>query len=216
MQRIEGVFFEPVGCLAEFPSEEFNDIAVRLFGRRKKASKSASRSYWHLLNLMQTSCKLLDESERKTVEALEVRAVDGASVYEDVIPALQKLKAMGIRQVLTSSLSNVAVTRFLEKFPLSDFFPDVWNRDNSGGIKVVPLVKALIGTSLKPQHVMFLTDTLEGLKVAKEAGLNSILMMNDPDEARRLSMHDPAGGIVSLHELPDFIRLVAVENVRRS
>jgi hypothetical protein len=39
-------------------------------------------------------------------------------------------------------------------------------------------------------------------------------MMNDPDEARRLAMHDPAGGIVSLHELPDFVRLVAAENMR--
>ena len=35
---------------------------------------------------------------------------------------------------------------------------------------------------------------------------------NDPDEARRLTTHEPAGGIVSLHELPDFIRLVAAEN----
>jgi hypothetical protein len=62
---------------------------------------------------------------------------------------------------------------------------------------------------------MFITDTVEGLKVAKTAGVQSILMMNDPDESRRLAMHDPAGGIVSLHELPDFIRLVAAENATR-
>jgi hypothetical protein len=37
-------------------------------------------------------------------------------------------------------------------------------------------------------------------------------MMNDPDEAMRLAMRNPAGGVVSLHELPDFIRLVADEN----
>ena len=55
----------------------------------------------------------------------------------------------------------------------------------------------------------------EGLKVANALGLNSILMMNDPDEAMRLAAHDPTGGIVSLHELPDFIRLVAAENARK-
>jgi hypothetical protein len=60
--------------------------------------------------------------------------------------------------------------------------------------------------------VMFLVDTLEGLKIAQVVGVHSILMMNDPDEARRLAMHNPSGGIVSLHELPDFIRLVAAEN----
>ncbi len=58
---------------------------------------------------------------------------------------------------------------------------------------------------------MFLTDTVEGLNVAKSLGIHAILMMNDPDEARRLAMHNPAGGIVSLHELPDFIRLLTAQ-----
>ncbi len=61
MQIIEAILFEPVGCLAEFPSEEFNEVAVRLFKRRKKASKSGSRSYWHLLNLIQDTDKKVDE-----------------------------------------------------------------------------------------------------------------------------------------------------------
>jgi hypothetical protein len=38
--------------------------------------------------------------------------------------------------------------------------------------------------------------------------------MNDPDEAQRLETHKPAGGVVSLHEIPDFIRLVAAQNQR--
>jgi hypothetical protein len=59
---------------------------------------------------------------------------------------------------------------------------------------------------------IFLTTTEEGLNAAKAAGIRPILMMNDPDEARRLAMLEPAGGIVSLHELPDFIRLVAAQN----
>jgi hypothetical protein len=59
---------------------------------------------------------------------------------------------------------------------------------------------------------MFLTDTAEGLKVARSIGVQPILMMNDPDESKRLAMQSPAGGVVSLHELPDFIRLVRAEN----
>ncbi|PYS46995.1 MAG: hypothetical protein DMG13_28895 [Acidobacteria bacterium] len=214
MRIIEGVLFEPVGCLAEFPADEFNEIAARLFGRRKSASKSGSRSYWHLLNLIQAADRKLDASARKILETLEVQAVDGASSYDDVMPALSELKAMGIKQVVTSSLSQMAVMRFLEKFVLNDFFSEVWNRDNAGGIKAFPLASAIDSASFKPEQVMFLTDTAEGLKVSKAVGVNSILMMNDPAEAMRLAMHDPAGGIVSLHELPDFIRLVAAENAR--
>src|SRR6266436_641659 len=183
MRIIEGILFEPVGCLAEFQPEAFNEIAVRLFDRKKRARKSGSLSYWHLLNVWERADKKLDESERKMVESLEVQAVDNASVYEDVVPALAELKAMGIKQIIASSLSHAAITHFLEKFSLSDFFSDVWSRDNAGGVKVVPLVKAIIGASFKPQHVMFLTDTAEGLKVAEETGTNPILMMNDPDEA---------------------------------
>src|SRR5204862_7842956 len=98
---------------------------------------------------------------------------------------------------------------FLEMHALTDFFSAVWNRDNAGGVKAAPLRKAI--ESLRADHTVFLTDTAEGLKVAKNVGASPILMMNDPDEARRLAMHDPAGGIVSLHEIPDFIRLIAAQ-----
>ena len=202
MGPLKAVLFEPVGCLAEFPPEPFHQIAVALYGRKGKASRSGSRSYWHLLNLMESS-------GGNTIEALEMEAVNGASIYEDVLPALDELQEMGIQRFLASSLSSAAITRFLERCPHE--FDAVWSRHNSGGIKAAPLKAAIRGASLKPEHAMFLTDTLEGLNVAKSLGINSILMMNDPDEARRLAMHDPAGGIVSLHELPDFIRLVMAQ-----
>ncbi len=205
MQIIEAILFEPVGCLAEFPAQPFNEIAVQCFGRKSKPSKSGSRSYWHLLNLMETA-------GNQSAEALELQAVEQASPYEDVVPALTELKAMGIQLFLASSLSNAAITRFVTKCCLQEFFSAIWTRDNAAGIKAAPLRSAIAAASLNPQHVMYLTDTAEGLKVANNLGVISVLMMNDPDEARRLTTHDPAGGIVSLHELPDFIRLVAAEN----
>src|SRR5579864_1816388 len=113
MQAIEAVLFEPVGCLAEFPSGQFLEIAARLFGRRKTASQSGSRSYWHLLNLMDSANKKLDESERQLVEALEVQAVAATNAYEDVAPALAELKAMRVKLFVASSLSNAAITHFL-------------------------------------------------------------------------------------------------------
>jgi len=214
MQNIEGILFEPVGCLAEFPVEPFQEIAARLFGRRKQASQSGSRSYWHLLNLIESAGRKLEGSEREMVAALEVQAVGASSVYEDVLPALSELKGMGIRLLIASSLSHEAIRRFLEVCSAREFFTAVWSRDNAGGIKAAPLTNAIGGASLQPEGAMFLTDTAEGLKVAKSVGANSILMMNDPDEARRLAQHEPAGGIVSLHELPDFIRLVAAKNAK--
>jgi beta-phosphoglucomutase-like phosphatase (HAD superfamily) len=199
MQPIEGVLFEPVGCLAEFPAEPFLEIAAHISGR-KQTSGSASRSFWHLLNLMETS-------GGSSSEALELQAVNAAAVYEDVIPALAELKALGIKRVIASSLSEAAVRRFVDRLTPADF-DGIGHRDNSRGIKAAPLRYALAGTSLDPARTIFLTDTAEGIKAARSAGVHPILMMNDPDESRRLAQHSPSGGIVSLHELPDFIRLV--------
>lgn len=203
MQPIEGVLFEPVGCLAEFPSEPFLEMAARISGR-KQTSPSASRSYWHLLNLMESTTACF-------TDALELQAVNEAAIYEDVIPALAELKIMGVKRVIASSLSEAAVRRFVDRLAPADF-DGIWHRDNSRGIKSAPLLRALAGASLDPARTIFLTDTAEGIKVARAAGVHAILMMNDPDESRRLAQHSPSGGIVSLHELPDFIRLVRAEN----
>jgi beta-phosphoglucomutase-like phosphatase (HAD superfamily) len=210
MQTIEGLLLEPVGCLAEFPSGPFHEIAVRLFGRKGKASQSGSRSYWHILNLLGDNSS--SPSLEKVLEALDLEAVNAASLYEDTVPALAELKAMGVHLSIASSLSDAAISRFLGKHALGEFFAGVWNRDNAGGIKAVPLVRALRGASLQPENVIFLTDTVEGIRVARTAGVQPVLIMNDPDEARRLAMHNPAGGVVSLHEIPDFIRLIAAQN----
>lgn len=181
MLPIEGILFEPVGCLAEFPAG-FREITTCFAGGG-------------------------------AAEAVEVQAVESARLYEDVVPALSELKSMGIKLLIASSLSNAAVTRFLDKHSLHGLFSAVWNRDNAGGVRAAPLRRAIACASLKPEQTMFLTDTAEGIKVAESVGVISVLIMNDPDEAKRLSMSHPAGGIVSLHELPDFVRFVAAGNV---
>lgn len=219
MQTIDGLLLDPVGCLAEFPPGPFHEIAVRLFGRKGKASPSGSRSYWHLLNLMEAAAKPLEGEKRILAEALEAEAVAAASIYEDVLPVLAELRTMGIRLFIASSLSRPSVTTFVERCSLGEYLSGVWTRDDrlqgaGGGVKSAPLLAALDGASLSPEKAMFLTDTVEGIKVARSVGVHPILMMNDPDEARRLAMHNPAGGVVSLHEIPDFIRLIAAQNKR--
>lgn len=216
MQVFQGILFDPIGCLAEFPSAPFLEIAFRLFGRERKPTLSGSRAYWHLLNLLQSAERNLDDSEKRLAEDFELQAVDATSVYEDVVPALSELKAMGIRLFIASSLSGAAAARFLSRHSLEQLFSGAWNRENAAGIKAAPLQAALAAASLKPGQAIFLADTLEGLKVAQSAGVHPILMMNDPDEARRLAMHNPSGGIVSLHELPDFVRLLVAENSRNA
>jgi phosphoglycolate phosphatase-like HAD superfamily hydrolase len=212
MQTIEALLLEPVGCLAEFPSTPFHEIAVRLFGLKGKPISSASRSYWRLLNLIDAAKNTFDAEKKNFAEILEVEAVDAASIYEDVVPALTELKFMGIRLFVASSLSRIAVSKFIERNSLGEFLSGVRTRDEAGGVKSAPLQSALAGASLSRENTMFLTDTLEGIKAARCVGVHPILMMNDPDEAQRLALHNPSGGVVSLNEIPDFIRVLAAQN----
>jgi beta-phosphoglucomutase-like phosphatase (HAD superfamily) len=61
----------------------------------------------------------------------------------------------------------------------------------------------------EPEQTLYVTDNAAGLTHAKAAGMIPILLMHDPDEAMRLVANNPAGGVVSLLELPDLVRYVA-------
>jgi len=209
MRVIKAVLVEPVGCLAEFPAEEFNELAGSLFGSLEPASESGSEAYWHLLDLMEQAGNGVTPSDGAIVEEMELQAIDRVQLYEDVAPALAALKAMDIVLVIASSLSAAAVNRFLDKFSLTGYFSAVWTRDNAGGVKAAPLLKAIEGAAVEPEHVMCLVDTKDSIELARRVGVNSMLMFNDYDEGKRLAMLGPAGAIVSLHELPDAIRFVA-------
>lgn len=209
MRDIKAVLIEPVGCLAEFPAEEFTEIAGSLFeSGTAPAGESGSEAYWQLLDLMEQSGGLM-ASNAAIAEELELQAIDRVQLYEDVAPSFAALKAMDITLLIASSLSETAVNRFLEKFSLASYFSGVWTRDNGGGVKGAPLLKALENVAVPPDHVIYLVDSAEGIELASRVGVNSMLMFNDYDEAKRLATLGPTGAIVSLHELPDAIRLVA-------
>jgi len=212
MEIIKAVIFEPVGCLAEFRADEFDSIAARLFGEAD-VSPSGSEAYWNLLLRMDAAGKKLDASQAQMAEALELQGVENAHLYEDVVPALDELKSMGVDLLVASSLSGAAVKRFLEKSSIAGYFSSVWSRDNAAGIKAAPLQKAIESAAIPPTHAMVLVDTVDSIRLAKQVGANSILMINDYDQGKRLAGQDPTGAIVSLHELPDAIRFV-VENAK--
>ena len=107
---------------------------------------------------------------------------DAQGTYEDVEPAFAELKAMGIQLLFAP--------------------PAVLNRDRKGAAR----------NPADPAETLYITDNAEGLAKAKTAGMIPILLMHDPDEAMRLIANNPAGGIVSLLELPDFIRFVSARS----
>jgi hypothetical protein len=112
-------------------------------------------------------------------EPVGVLVDEQGEAYADAAPALNELAALGVQVIAVTPFSAAA------------------------------LAKAVTDAALSPDRVICLTDTEQGIRAAREAGVHPVLMMNDPDEAMRLTALNPAGGIVSLRELPDFVRFVA-------
>jgi beta-phosphoglucomutase-like phosphatase (HAD superfamily) len=192
IDAIDAILFEPVGALADFPG--------------------GSQRYWERVLALEFGGEPSSAAERKHIESSEIEAIEHAILYEDAAPALSELNALGVTLIAATSLSEVALTRFLERASLGHFFHNRWSRDAAEGVGHVVLTKAVAAASLAPGRVLFLADTEAGLRVAQQAGVHPILMMNDPDEAMRLTASKPAGGIVSLHELPDFVRFVSARS----
>jgi beta-phosphoglucomutase-like phosphatase (HAD superfamily) len=215
VQAVDAILFDPVGALAEFPAAPFQAVAARVFARSPAAKAQGSQAYWDVLDLLASCNCRLRPGDRATLDAGELEAVDAALVYDDAGPALAELAGLGVRLIVASSLSENALSRFLDRASLSAVFHDRWSRDAAGGVADAVLRRAVASGSLTPDRVLFLADTEAGLRAAARAGVRPILMMNDPDEAMRLTACNPAGGIVSLHELPDLVRLVAARHARR-
>jgi hypothetical protein len=121
---------------------------------------------------------------------------DAQGTYEDVAPAFAELKAMGI-QLLFGAAPSRSRFRNTTAVPIP-----VPNRDREGAAP----------NPADPTETLYVTDNAEGLARAKSAGMIPILLMHDPDEAMRLVANNPAGGIVSLLELPDLIRFVSARS----
>jgi beta-phosphoglucomutase-like phosphatase (HAD superfamily) len=222
VQAVDAILFEPVGTLAEFPAAPFQNAAARGFARSKPTqaggggdgSVGGSQAYWDLVDLLASCERPLQPEQQMMIEAAELEAVDGAIVYDDAGPALGELAGLGVRLIVASSLSEAALSRFIDGEAFRTLFQARWSRDSAGDVGEALLRLAVTSGSLAPDRVLFLADTESGIRAATRAGVRAILMMNDPDEAMRLTACEPAGGIVSLHELPDMVRLVAARHPR--
>jgi beta-phosphoglucomutase-like phosphatase (HAD superfamily) len=208
VDQIKAVLLEPVGCLAEFRAEEFNRAVADLFAPAGDAPATGSLAYWRLMGLAAPRYDSLVPPDRARWQAIELEAVEHADLYPDVRACLDELAQLGVAALMASSLSQAAVDRFIDRFSLSGLLAGAVTRNAAQGVMAAPLRHAVTQAGLVPAQAMVLVDTGEALELAKSLGLNAVLLINDYDEGRVLADRSPAGGIVSLAELPDALRLI--------
>jgi phosphoglycolate phosphatase-like HAD superfamily hydrolase len=207
VDTIKAVLFEPVGCLAEFRADEFNTASAELLAATEAAA-TGSQAYWRMLDLLAPRYGTLSKTEWERLQGFELEACDRADLYPDVRACLEELKQIGVAAYIAASLSRAAVARFIERFSLADLLAGVIAREDAQGVMDAPLRRAIAQAKLDPARLMVLVETAEAIAVANALRLNAMLMINDYDEGRVLAERSPAGGLVSLAELPDALRLI--------
>jgi len=208
VDAIKAVLFEPVGCLAEFRADEFDQASAELFAAAAEPAASGSQAYWRMLGLLAPRYGALSKTEQERLVGFELQAAEHADLYPDVRTALAELKQMGVAAWIVSSLSRAAVARFIERFSLADLLSGVIAREDAQGVMDAPLRHAIAQAKLEAARLMVLVETAQAIAVANPLRLNTMLMINDYDEGRVLAERSPAGGLVSLAELPDALRLI--------
>jgi phosphoglycolate phosphatase-like HAD superfamily hydrolase len=207
VENIKVVLLEPVGCLAEFRADEFDAAARELLGAgaEVEASSSGAQAYWRLVDMIgQRESGVAKER----LESLETAAVELADLYEDVLPSLEKLRKGGVEIYLVSSLSRAALTHFIGRHGLASMISGSVSRDDAQSVGIRPLQHALAQAKLDASRSIYLADTAYSLDIAKQSGVNALLMINDYDEGRALAECNPIGGVVSLAELSDMLELI--------
>ena len=98
-------------------------------------------------------------------------------IFNDFIPAISKSKALGISNILLSSLYDGFLSEEVNKYDIREYFDFICGmKDTSVGSKTDNAKNYLIKNGINPKNVLFIGDLLSDAQTAKEIGANCILV----------------------------------------
>ena len=100
-----------------------------------------------------------------------------AVLFEDSIPTFEAIKAMGIHQGVLSASRIDQLTRMLKQFSVDSYMNDILGISDIYAASKVHIGKEFIEkTHLNPSDFVMLGDTLHDYEVAREMGIDCILI----------------------------------------
>lgn len=100
-----------------------------------------------------------------------------STLFEDIVPTLTKIKEMGIQQGVLSASRIDQLTRMLKQFKVESYMQDILGISDIYAASKVHIGKEFIkNTHLNPSDFVMLGDTLHDYEVAREMGIDCILI----------------------------------------
>ncbi len=100
-----------------------------------------------------------------------------AKIFDGVEDKLKKIKAAGIKQIILSATEAEMLKGQVKRLGIYDYFDDILGLDNIRAESKIAVAKEWIKKE-KPQKAVFLGDTTHDFEVAKQIGVECILIAN--------------------------------------
>lgn len=112
---------------------------------------------------------------------------DECSLFPGTHEVLTKISSMGIGQSVLSAYSHDTLVKIIEYYNLSRFFSHVSGLDNIYASSKLDIGKELITKiELSGDEIVLIGDTIHDYEVARDLGINSILIANGHQSKERL------------------------------
>lgn len=100
-----------------------------------------------------------------------------AKIFDGVEDKLKQIKEAGIKQIILSATETEMLKGQVKRLGIYDYFDDILGLDNIRAYSKVEVAKEWIKKE-KPQKAVFLGDTTHDFEVAKQIGVECILIAN--------------------------------------
>ncbi|MDF3129752.1 HAD family hydrolase [Kiritimatiellaeota bacterium B1221] len=121
------------------------------------------------------------------IDAYEQRRAE-ASLFEDVLVALDQVKALGLGQSILSAYKHDTLVRLVDEHGLNDYFHDLHGHHHIYPADKAPQGKlALENLGVDPSRTVLIGDTVHDAEVAEELGMQCIIIPggNHPESKLR-------------------------------
>lgn len=133
------------------------------------------------------------------------------NIFEEVKPLLELFQANHFRQIIISAMEHESLVKTVKEKGIYNFFDKISGIEDIFATSKVDNAKAIFTKlELEPSQVCLIGDTLHDYEVAKELGVQCILISNGHQSFERLNKSE-AKTLKNLNELKKFFQLNHVD-----
>jgi len=184
MITIEHVFWDWNGTLLD-DAWFCCDVMNRMLAKRGMPEMSMDR-YQEIFDfpIVDYYKRIGFDFEKETFEKLGLEFIDGYEIrrgeshlFEDVIPALDRVRESGLGQSILSAYKHDTLVRLVKEHGLDAYFHDLHGHQHIYPVGKAPQGKeALDDLGIDPAKTVLIGDTVHDAEVAEELGMQCVII----------------------------------------